>query len=294
MRITLLCNLDIASNLAANRLIKALPEHHFSVLMTAQVGSNSHRPKALEALSFYENTLFTRILFPALASKQEASKCKGSEKGVSGKGAAGKESGEYEVYAQPQLLTFEAMQQRGVDIYPVSEINDGHGLSVLKRCQPDLILSVRFGRILKTPALEVPKYGVLNLHSGLLPQYRGIMATFWAMLRDESHIGCTLHRIQDGGIDTGDILSTHAIEMDYSLSYFDNMLTIYPAGLDAMIAATKRIADGVALVAMPQDDSQANYYGLPDHASISLFEQKGYRWVIHDNLIRLSQRFFPQ
>jgi len=279
MRITLLCNLDIASNLAANRLITALPEHHFSVLMTAQVGGKSHRPKALEALSFYENTLFTEILFPAL---------------ISGRKASGKETCEKKGYETPRLLTFDAMQQRGVDIYPVSEINEGNGLSVLERCQPDLILSVRFGRILKTPALEVPKHGVLNLHSGLLPQYRGIMATFWAMLRDESHIGCTLHRIQDGGIDTGDILSTHPIKTDYTLSYFDNMLAIYPAGLDAMITATKRIADDMALVSIPQDNSQANYYGLPDPASISLFEQKGHRWVIHNNLISLAQRFFSQ
>ena len=294
MRITLLCNLDIASNLAANRLITALPEHHFSVLMTAQVGGKKHRPQALDTLSFYENTLFSQILFPALSSFKEGSNIEDSKKGVSSNDAAGKESGESEVYKQPQLLTFDAMQQRGVDIYPVSEINEGNGLSVLERYQPDLILSVRFGRILKTPALEVPKHGILNLHSGLLPQYRGIMATFWAMLRDESHIGCTLHRIQDGGIDTGDILSTHPIKTDYTLSYFDNMLAIYPAGLDAMITATKRIADDVALVSIPQDNSQANYYGLPDPASISLFEQKGHRWVIHNNLISLAQRFFSQ
>ncbi|NDW15078.1 hypothetical protein GTQ48_06015 [Alteromonas genovensis] len=284
MRITLLCNLDIASNLAANRLITALPEHHFSVLMTAQVGGKNHRPKALEALSFYENTLFTEILFPALISGQKAS----------GKEVFVKETCDKKGDETPRLLTFGAMQQRGIDIHPVSEINEGNGLSVLERCQPDLILSVRFGRILKTPALDVPNHGVLNLHSGLLPQYRGIMATFWAMLRDESHIGCTLHRIQDGGIDTGDILSTHPIKTDYNLSYFDNMLAIYPAGLDAMIAATKRIADSVALVSIPQNDTQANYYGLPDPASISLFEQKGHRWVIHSNLISLAQRFFPQ
>jgi methionyl-tRNA formyltransferase len=279
MRITLLCNLDIASNLAANRLIAALPEHDFSVLMTAQVGSKNNRPKALEALSFYESTLFTQILFPALISRKAV-----GEKGVSG----------MEVCEKSELLTFDAMKQRGVDVYPVSEINEGNGLSVLRRCQPDLILSVRFGRILKKPALDVPKHGVLNLHSGLLPQYRGIMATFWSMLKDEPQIGCTLHRIQDEGIDTGDILSTHPINTDYNLSYFDNMLAIYPAGLDAMIAATKRIANRAALVAMPQDSSQANYYGLPDHASISIFEQKGYRLIMHDNVIRLAQRFFTQ
>jgi methionyl-tRNA formyltransferase len=276
MRITLLCNLDIASNLAANRLITALPEHHFSVLMTAQVGGKSHRPKALEAMSFYENTLFTEILFPALISGQKASR---------------KETCDKKGHETPRLLTFDAMQQRGVDIYPVSEINEGNGLSVLERCQPDLILSVRFGRILKAPALHVPKHGVLNLHSGLLPQYRGIMATFWAMLRDESHIGCTLHRIQNEGIDTGDILSTHPVETDYNLSYFDNMLAIYSAGLDAMIDAVRCIADDVALVSVPQDVSKGNYFGLPDPASISLFEQKGFNWINHDNLISLAKRF---
>ncbi len=282
MRITLLCNLDIASNLAANQLINALPEHQFSVLMTSQVGGNNKRPDALEALSFYENALFTQILFPALECDKGTNKQRHLDSAI-----------ESSQNKDTPLLTFDAMKQRGIDIHIVSNINEGNGLERLTASNPELVLSVRFGRILKEPALNVPQNGVLNLHSGLLPQYRGIMATFWSMLKGEPQIGCTLHRIQDAGIDTGDIVSIHPIGTDYDKSYFDNMLAIYPQGLEAMIDAVKRIADGKQLDALSQDMSQAGYFTMPDQASITLFEQKGYRWVNHDKLIMLAKRFMP-
>jgi hypothetical protein len=73
--------------------------------------------------------------------------------------------------------------------------NSAEGIAVLRDLEPDLFISVRYRRILKSAAIEIPRYGVLNLHSGLLPQYKGVMATFWAMLNAEAEIGCTLHTI---------------------------------------------------------------------------------------------------
>ena len=49
-----------------------------------------------------------------------------------------------------------------------------------------------YRRILKAAAIQIPRHGVLNLHSGLLPAYKGLMATFWATLNGEEEIGCTL------------------------------------------------------------------------------------------------------
>jgi methionyl-tRNA formyltransferase len=268
MRITLLCNADIASNLAANRLIAALPHHQFTLLMTAQVGGKQAKPAALSALAFYENTLFTQILFPALANTQAPRTRK--------------------------LLTFDEIRQKGIAVHQVADINDGVGLARLQQSEPDLVLSVRFGRILKQPALAVPKQGVLNLHSGLLPQYRGIMATFWSMLHQQPQMGCTLHRIQDEGIDTGDVISLHPVATDFGASYLDNLLSIYPPGIDAMIEATECIAKGETLNTQQQDNTHAGYYGMPDADAISAFEQKGYRWVDHDKLVALAKTFYEK
>ena len=266
MRITLLCNADIASNLAANRLLAALPHHQFTLLMTAQVGGKQARPAALSALAFYENTLFTQILFPALSSMRAS--------------------------ATSTLLTFDEMRQKGIAVHQVTHINEGDGLARLQQSAPDLVLSVRFGRILKQPALAVPKQGVLNLHSGLLPQYRGIMATFWSMLHQQPQIGCTLHRIQDEGIDTGDVISMHPVPTDFGASYLDNLLSIYPPGIDAMIEATECIANGITLNTQQQDNTHAGYYGMPDAEALEAFEQRGYRWVNYETLVALAKQFY--
>ncbi|HAZ78734.1 MAG TPA: formyl transferase, partial [Porticoccaceae bacterium] len=47
-------------------------------------------------------------------------------------------------------------------------------LSRVAATEPDLILSIRFGLILPQTIIDLPKYGVINLHSGLLPVYRGV------------------------------------------------------------------------------------------------------------------------
>jgi methionyl-tRNA formyltransferase len=105
---------------------------------------------------------------------------------------------------------------------PVTEsnnINSAEGLLILRKMQPDLILSVRYGVILKNEAIRTARLGVLNLHSGLLPNYRGVMTTFWAMLNGETTIGTTLHYINDANIDAGDIVDTTTIKADSSRSY---------------------------------------------------------------------------
>ena len=81
--------------------------------------------------------------------------------------------------------------------------NTAEGLALLSEAAPDLIVSIRYRRILREPAIAIPRHGVLNLHSGVLPNYPGVMATFWALLAGAAALGCTLHRIVDEGIDTG-------------------------------------------------------------------------------------------
>jgi methionyl-tRNA formyltransferase len=74
--------------------------------------------------------------------------------------------------------------------------------------------SIRFGQIFKPPVIAIPRWGILHLHSGLLPGYRGVLAIFWAMLKRELRSGCTLHYVADATIDTGPILGTHSVPAD--------------------------------------------------------------------------------
>ena len=53
--------------------------------------------------------------------------------------------------------------------------------------QPDLIISIRFGCIFKEAELSMSKYGIINLHSGIIPNYRGIMSSFHALYAGEQN-----------------------------------------------------------------------------------------------------------
>lgn len=149
--------------------------------------------------------------------------------------------------------------------------NDAEGLATLRSLQPDLIVSIRYRRILKSAAIAIPKYGVINLHSGLLPDYRGVMATFWAMLNDEPEIGCTLHRIVDSGIDTGPVIGVSRARTAAGKSYLANVLGLYQGGGELVADAIDAIAAGKPIPGTRQIGSGGRYYSTPGAGDIERF-----------------------
>ncbi len=79
----------------------------------------------------------------------------------------------------------------------------------LGQISPDMIVVVAYGQILPRSILELPKFGCLNVHTSLLPKYRGAAPIQWAILNGEPETGVTIMRI-DAGLDTGDILMQEA------------------------------------------------------------------------------------
>lgn len=153
--------------------------------------------------------------------------------------------------------------------------NRADGLARLRSTNPHLIVSIRYRRILREEAIAIPQNGVLNLHSGILPDYRGVMATFWAMLNGEAEIGTTLHQISDSGIDTGPIIriSRQAIRAD--ATYLANVLSLYGPGCDAMLAAIEEITAGVEPTTTPQQAGAGRYFSTPEAADLARFMVQG-------------------
>jgi methionyl-tRNA formyltransferase len=82
---------------------------------------------------------------------------------------------------------------------------DDSFLSEIERIAPDLIVCAYYPRIFPARLLKIPPFGCINVHPGLLPQYRGTFPTPWCILNNENEIGITIH-LMDQNIDTGDIL----------------------------------------------------------------------------------------
>ena len=71
---------------------------------------------------------------------------------------------------------------------------------------PELIAVAAFGQILPQSLLELPRFGCVNVHTSLLPKYRGAAPIQWAILNDEAETGVTIMQM-DAGLDTGPILT---------------------------------------------------------------------------------------
>jgi len=254
MRILCCLNRDLASNLALNLLLPELARHTVRVALTEQVGRcDANEPRQRRELRIAEQTLPNLALFPLVERATLADNGR-------------------------RNLTFTEIQRlRGIPVDSLADPNGPAGLEFVKSFAPDLIVSVRYGAILKAAVIGIPPLGVLNLHSGILPAYRGILATFRAMLNQATEIGCTLHYIRDPGIDTGDIVAIHSQPLQPEASLLRNILGLYPPGIDLLRTALHTLQQGGKLSSCTQQSGEANYYSLPTAQEWDEFTRRGRR-----------------
>ena len=96
-------------------------------------------------------------------------------------------------------------QERNVPVYQFEKIKREEGVACLKALAPDLCVTAAFGQILSKEILDIPKYGTVNVHASLLPEYRGSAPINWCIINGEKIAGVTT-MLTDVGMDTGDML----------------------------------------------------------------------------------------
>lgn len=85
---------------------------------------------------------------------------------------------------------------------------------------PDVICICHFQKLISNEIIKIPKFGCLNLHPSLLPEYRGMSPQHWPIINGESKTGVTVHFVDDG-IDTGNIITQEEIEIGESEYVFE-------------------------------------------------------------------------
>ncbi|MEK7707948.1 MAG: methionyl-tRNA formyltransferase [Verrucomicrobiota bacterium] len=113
-----------------------------------------------------------------------------------------------ELKLQPSPVKVIALRA-GLPVLQPEQARDENFIAELHRLQPDLIAAAAFGQILPGRILELPRFGCLNVHTSLLPKYRGAAPIQWAILNDETETGVTIMKMA-AGLDTGDILTQQA------------------------------------------------------------------------------------
>ena len=135
-------------------------------------------------------------------------------------------------------------ESRGIPVLQPEKI-DADFVQALADLAPDLIVVVAYGRILPQSVLDLPTHGCINLHTSLLPKYRGAAPMQRAIMAGETETGVTVQRIVME-IDAGDIIATQSIPImptDDLGSIHDAMCQAGGAILDRVI---EQIADGTA------------------------------------------------
>ena len=130
-------------------------------------------------------------------------------------------------------------------------------LAELTRLQPDLIVVAAYGQILPKTILDLPRFGCLNVHTSLLPKFRGAAPIQWAILEGEQETGVTIMRM-DAGLDTGDILAQAAtpIAPEDSAETLHNRLA--EMGADLLVKTVPDFVSG-RIVPRPQSSEGATY-----------------------------------
>ena len=94
---------------------------------------------------------------------------------------------------------------QGLSVYQPTKMRDGTALALVRELHPELIVVAAYGRILPEDILNTPPYGSINVHSSLLPKYRGAAPINWAILNGERETGVTIMYMAKE-LDAGDIL----------------------------------------------------------------------------------------
>lgn len=121
-----------------------------------------------------------------------------------------------------------AAQAAGIPVLQPEKARDPAFLEQLAVWQPDLVVVAAYGQILPPPTLGLPRFGCLNVHTSLLPKYRGAAPIQWAILNGETVTGVTIMKM-DAGLDTGDILTqeqTEIADADDSQTLHDRLATL--------------------------------------------------------------------
>lgn len=147
-------------------------------------------------------------------------------------------------------------------VYQPLKMRDGEALAIVEELKPELIVVAAYGKILPEEILNAPKYGSINVHSSILPKYRGAAPINWAILNGEDVTGVTIMYMAKE-LDAGDIILCRETAIDPDEDALTLTTRLADLGADALSEAVNKLADGTA-TRTAQDHSAYTYAPMLD------------------------------
>ena len=149
---------------------------------------------------------------------------------------------------------------QNLTVYQPLKMRDGEAMSIVEELAPELIVVAAYGKILPEDILNYPKYGSINVHSSLLPKYRGAAPINWAILDGEAETGVSIMYMAKE-LDAGDVI----LQKTTAISREEDALTLTARlaelGAEALAEAVEALKNETAS-RTPQDGSRQTYASM--------------------------------
>jgi len=171
-----------------------------------------------------------------------------------------------------------AARRHGVALERVPKINASEFVESLRARGVELLVSIACPQRFKRELLAVPTKGAINIHGALLPEYGGLLPSFWVLANGERETGVTVHWMNEK-IDEGDILFQRrvAITDDDTVHSLVRRSKI-EIGKQLLVEAIDAIERGAA-PRTPLDHAKASYFSYPTPEALRRFRQRRRRFI---------------
>ena len=168
-------------------------------------------------------------------------------------------------------------KKAGIPLIGTRSVNSEDYLRRVAELAPDVIVSVAAPEIFRPPLLSMPRLGCLNVHSGRLPAYRGMMPVFWQLLKGETAAVVTVHEMVEA-IDAGRVLDTVEVPLKRRDRLSRAMVAAKRAGAALLVEVLDRLRRGCVAFRDdgPDDDC---YYSFPEPEHVRALRARGHRML---------------
>lgn len=168
---------------------------------------------------------------------------------------------EDKVNARGNKIVYSPVKQFGLDnnieIIQPKRLKDEEIVNKIKEINPDLIVVVAYGKIIPKEIIDIPKYGIINVHSSLLPKYRGASPIHSAILNGDTESGVSIMYIEEE-LDAGDVILQEHCEIseeDTLGTLHDRLKELGAIGLEKAL----KLIEEEKVVAQKQDESKVTF-----------------------------------
>ena len=166
------------------------------------------------------------------------------------------------------------LSKRNIPFFTFDTINSKEALKTLAEIKPDIILNVRTRDIYKKEVLNLPAFGCINVHHGILPDNRGTMCDLWAWVEGRP-VGFSIHQMNEK-IDDGNILAVKTVDTAGVKSYIEIPMRSSEIEADAILEVIKKIKETGKIEGIPNKTENKKHTRNPDVSKIKELRKRGF------------------